>query len=104
MFRSLGVHRIELLFTKTFRNTSSMNHIIEDMILKLFLQIVLRRKIQFNEMDTFILQPFARTASPDGCPYFHVAFQCLFHDKATDESRGACNQYPVHSTCKGTNK
>ena len=70
ILRSLGVSTEKVLFVKTFRHACGMHDIVEGMARELFLQPLLRPEIQFDEVDTTVLQPLARAARPDGSPHF----------------------------------
>ena len=61
MLRSLCIDAVKVFLMQTFRNTGSMNNVVEGVARQLLSQLFLRRKVQFYEMDALVLQESLRT-------------------------------------------
>ena len=78
---ALGVDAPEVLFVQTLRHTSGMHHVVEGFIFQLLFQLLLRREVQFDEVDALVFQPFPRTALTHGSPGLEAPAKGFLHDK-----------------------
>ena len=56
MLGTLCVDAMEVGLVQTLRHTGGMYHVVELMLLQLFYQLLLRREVEFDEVDTLVLQ------------------------------------------------
>jgi hypothetical protein len=56
-----------------------MYDIIKVHVTEFILQLTLTAEVQFYEIDTFISQELARTATANGCPCVHATAKRLFY-------------------------
>ena len=81
VLRAFCVDAMEVGLVQTLRHTSRMYHVVELMPLQLFYQLLLRREVEFDEVDALVLQERPGTAFADGSPGVEAPFEGLFYDK-----------------------
>ena len=56
MLGTFRVDAVEIGLVQTLRYTGGMYHVVELLTLQLFYQLLLRREVEFDEVDTLVLQ------------------------------------------------
>ena len=62
------------------------------MTFELVFQIVLGRKVEFYEVDSFVSEILSAAALAHSCPYLHASLQRLFDNETADESAGTSDE------------
>ena len=87
----LGIDAAEVGLVDTLGDAGGVNHIVEVMAAELLAEPLLRREVEFDEMDALVLQVLLGAAATHGSPRLHSSAESLFDDEGAYETAGSGN-------------